>query len=207
MSGETNEQRQQNRLESSDTARKHQLRDKIVIAAADLFHYKGFNQVSINEVIVNSGVARRTFYRYFSSKDELILEVMRFQAKRWLKWFEDTLSQRAINPRDKILASFDVLHEWYESPDYHGCPFIRAALEIADVSHPVNQIAVMARQSVRTHIFKLALEADIPKPEVFSQQYLLLLGGSILMASIEDTPTGAEYARETLVAFMSKDSN
>lgn len=206
MSGETNEQRQQNRLKSSDI-RKHQLKDKILIAAAELFYYKGFNQVSINEVIVNSDVARRTFYRYFSSKDELILEVMRFQSKRWLGWFEETLNQRAIDPKEKILISFDVLREWFESPNYYGCPFIKSALEIADVSHPVNKIAVIVRQSLRSHIFKLALEADIPKPEVFSQQYLLLVSGSIVMASIEDTSIGAEYARETLTAFMNKDSN
>ncbi len=208
MSGETNEQRQRNVSKMRDTSRRQQeLRDKILIAAADLFYYKGFNRVSINDVIVDSGIARRTFYRYFKSKDELQEEVMRFQAKRWLRWFEETLNQRASDPREKILTSFDLLREWFDSPNYNGCIFIKGALEIADVSHPVNQIAVTTRQSVRTYIFKLALEADIPKPEVFSQQYLLLLGGSILMASIEDTPTGAEYARETLAVFMNADSS
>ena len=191
MSDRTNCQYQKNPILLGNTPRKHQLRDKILIAAAQLFYYKGFNQVSINEVITSSDIARRTFYRYFPSKDELIVEVMRFQAKRWLNWFEETLNIRANCPKEKILASFDVLQEWYTSPDYHGCPFIKAALEIADASHPVNQIAVMVRQSIRTYIFKLALEAGIQSPEVFSQQYLLLLGGSILMASIENTPTGA----------------
>ena len=205
MSGDTNEQYLQNRSISRDTPKRHQLREQILIGAGKLFYEKGFNQVSIKEVIANSGVARRTFYRYFPSKDELIIEVMRFQAKRWLKWFEETLSQRTSKPKEKILASFDVLEEWYISPEFHGCPFIKASLEIADVSHPVNQVTVMARQSVRTYIFKLALEADIPQPEVFSQQYLLLLGGSVLMASIEDTPIGAKYARETLAAFMNPD--
>ncbi|MEO0686677.1 MAG: TetR/AcrR family transcriptional regulator [Cyanobacteria bacterium J06649_11] len=79
MSGETNQQPQRNRS---------QLYDNILIAAAELFNCKGFSQVSINEVIANSKVSRRTFYRYFPSKDELILEVMRFQAKQWLKYFE-----------------------------------------------------------------------------------------------------------------------
>lgn len=207
MNGETNEQRLQNRSRLGDTPRRHQLRDKILVCAAQLFYSKGFYQVSINEIIANSDVARATFYRYFPSKDELILEVMRFQAKRWLKWFEEALEQRASSPREKILASFDLLREWYVSPEFHGCPFIKAALEIADVSHPVNQVTVMVRQSIRTYMFKLALEANIPKPEVFSQQYLLLLGGSILMASIEDTPIGAEYARETLAVFMNEGSN
>lgn len=210
MNGEINQQRQQNCSKSRYTSRRVQhspLREEILIAAADLFYCKGFNQVSINEVIADSNVARRTFYRYFPSKDELIVEVMRFQAKRWLEWFEETLNQRASSPREKILTSFDVLREWFDSPNYHGCPFIKGALEIADVSHPVNQVVVMARQSVRTYIFKLALEAGISKPEVFSQQYLLLFGGSILMASIENSPIGVEYARETLAVFMNTDSN
>ena len=205
MSGEIKEQRQKNRCKPSDTGIKHQPRDRILIAAAQLFYDKGFNKVSINEVITNSNVARRTFYRYFPSKDELILEVMRFQSKRWLKRFEEAVNQRASNPKEKILVSFDVLREWYASPEFQGCPFVKAALEIADISHPVNQVSVMVRESVRTSIFKLALEADIPKPELFSQQYLLLLGGSILMASIEGTPMGAEYARETLIVFMNPD--
>lgn len=193
MSDETNQQPQRNRS---------QFYDKILIAAAELFYCKGFNQVSINEVIANSEVSRRTFYRYFPSKDELILEVMRFQTKQWLKYFEEEVSKRASSPKEMILSSLDVLKEWYESPDFHGCPFIKAALEIADISHPVNQIVIMARQSVRTYIFKLALEANIPKPEIFSHQYLLLMGGSILMTSIEGNTMGIEYARETLIAFM-----
>ncbi|BAY82664.1 transcriptional regulator [Calothrix parasitica NIES-267] len=193
MSAETNQQPQRNRS---------QLYDEILIAAAELFYCNGFSQVSINEVIANSKVSRRTFYRYFPSKDELIVEVMRFQAKQWLKYFEEEVSKRASSPKEMILSSLDVLLEWYESPEFHGCPFIKAAVEIADISHPVNQIVVMARQSVRTYIFKLALEAKIPKPEVFSHQYLLLMGGSILMASIEDSTMGAEYTRETLSVFM-----
>ena len=198
MSGETNQHPQRNRS---------QLYDEILIAAAELFYCNGFSQVSINEVIANSKVSRRTFYRYFPSKDELIVEVMRFQAKQWLKYFEEEVSKKASSPKEKILSSLDVLLEWYESPEFHGCPFIKAALEIADTSHPVNQIVVMARQSVRTYIFKLALEANIPKPEIFSHQYLLLMGGSILMASIEGNTMGAEYTRETLIAFMDVDSN
>ncbi|MEL6460430.1 MAG: TetR/AcrR family transcriptional regulator [Cyanobacteria bacterium J06641_2] len=193
MSGETNQQSQRN---------SSQFYEKILIAAAELFYFKGFSQVTINEVIAKSKVSRRTFYRYFPSKNELILEVMRFQAKRWLKYFEEEVSKRASSPREMILSSLDVLREWYESPQFHGCPFIKAALEVADISHPVNQIVVTARQSVRTYIFKLALEANIPQPEIFSHQYLLLMGGSILMASIEGNTMGVEYARETLMAFM-----
>ncbi|NJS16435.1 MAG: TetR/AcrR family transcriptional regulator [Nostocaceae cyanobacterium CSU_2_110] len=96
MTGETNQQRQQNCSKLRDKSTRHQLRDRILITAAELFYEKGFNGVSINEVIANSNIARRTFYRYFPSKDELIVEVMRFQANRWLKCFEEAFDQKAV---------------------------------------------------------------------------------------------------------------
>ncbi len=181
-------------------------RERILATAAELFYRKGFQHVGINEVIESSNVAKRTFYRYFPSKDELILSVMRYQATRWLEWFESSLKQRGNTPKQKILASFDVLEEWYSSPDFYGCPFVKAVLEIADAEHPAHQISVMVRQSIRTQILQLAFEAGVASPETFSQQYLLLIGGSILMATIEGTPMGAKYARETIIVLMNVSS-
>ena len=51
-------------------------RQKILETASQLFYQKGIQHVGINEVIAASGVAKRTLYRHFPSKDDLILEVM-----------------------------------------------------------------------------------------------------------------------------------
>jgi AcrR family transcriptional regulator len=184
-----------------DTPKGSGCRQRILSTAAELFYRKGFQHVGINEVIASSNVAKRTFYKYFPSKDELIVSVMHYQATQWLEWFESSL-KKWESPKEKILESLDILHEWYTSPDFYGCPFVKAALEIADAKHPAHQIAVIVRQSIRLQILQLALEAKIPNAETFSQQYLLLIGGSILMATIEGTPMGAKYARETIVALI-----
>ena len=49
---------------------------------------------------------------------------------------------------------------------------------------------------------QLASESGISDPAVFSQQYLLLIGGASLMATIEGNSIGAQFAKRTLEALI-----
>lgn len=172
--------------------------ERILATASELFYQKGIQHVGINEVIANSDVAKRTFYKHFPSKDKLILEVMLYREKQWLQWFEESVAQRGKTAKDKLLATFDVLGEWYAQPDFRGCPFINAVLELANANHPAHHVSVTLREAIRTHVMKLATAAGVREPHAFSQQYLLLIGGASLMATIEGTPVGAHHARQAL---------
>jgi AcrR family transcriptional regulator len=154
--------------------------------------------VGINEVIAESGVAKRTLYRWFPSKDLLIEEVMNYRAAQWIRWFETAVSERGNTPKERLLSTFDVLREWYASPNFRGCPFINAVLEIADASHKAHQVSIDLRESIRQIIMQLAAEAGIKNPDFFSRQYLLLIGGASLMATIEQSPEGATFAQTAL---------
>lgn len=173
-------------------------RQQILETASQLFYQKGIQNVGINEVIAASGVAKRTLYRHFPSKDDLILEVMQHRSAQWIRWFEESVADRGNTAKERLLATFDVLQGWYAKPDFRGCPFINAVLEIADASHPVHQVSVDLREVIRTYIMQLASEAGVRDPVSFSQQYLLLIGGASLMATIEGNPSGAQQARKVL---------
>jgi AcrR family transcriptional regulator len=54
-------------------ARKHQfVRDAIWDAATDLFAEKGFDETTVDDIAQAAGVSRRTFFRYFASKSDLM---------------------------------------------------------------------------------------------------------------------------------------
>ncbi len=180
------------------TAESSQARQQILETASELFYQKGIQHVGINEVIAASGIAKRTLYRWFPSKDLLIEEVMKYRAKQWIQWFEMAVSERGNTPKERLLATFDVLREWYASPGFRGCPFINAVLEIADASHKAHQVSINLRESIRQIVMQLAAEAGIKNPDFFSQQYLLLIGGASLMATIEQSPEGANFAQTAL---------
>lgn len=173
-------------------------RQQILETALQLFYQKGTQNVGINEVVAKSGVAKRTLYRHFSSKDDLILKVIQHRAKEWIGWFEEAATNEGTTAKEQLLGSFDVLQGWYSAPDFRGCPFINVVLEIADASHPAHEVSVQLRESIRTYVMKLASEAGVRNPDLFSQQYLLLIGGTSLMATIEGNPVGAQYARDAL---------
>jgi AcrR family transcriptional regulator len=173
-------------------------RQQILETASELFYQKGIQHVGINEVIAESGVAKRTLYRWFPSKDLLIEEVMKYRYAQWIRWFEIAVSERGNTPKERLLSTFDVLREWYASPNFRGCPFINAVLEIADASHKAHQVSIDLRESIRQIIMQLAAEAGIKNPDFFSRQYLLLIGGASLMATIEQSSEGATFAQTAL---------
>ncbi len=56
-------------------ARKQELvRDAIWTAALDLFTAKGFDETTIDDIAAAAGTSRRTFFRYFESKRDLIAQ-------------------------------------------------------------------------------------------------------------------------------------
>ncbi|MEP9382401.1 TetR/AcrR family transcriptional regulator [Nocardioides cheoyonin] len=56
-----------------DLAR-HAVRDEVLRHAWVLFASQGFDATTIDQVAEAAGMSRRTFFRYFSGKDELIIE-------------------------------------------------------------------------------------------------------------------------------------
>lgn len=56
---------------------KARTRAKIVESARVMFNRRGFDQVSIDEIMAHAGLTRGGFYNHFSSKDELYGEAIR----------------------------------------------------------------------------------------------------------------------------------
>lgn len=56
-----------------DVAR-HAVREEVLRAAWVLFAEQGFEATTIDQVAEAAGMSRRTFFRYFAGKDELVLE-------------------------------------------------------------------------------------------------------------------------------------
>ena len=64
-------QRQVNRLRSHDTTRA-----EIARAAIRSFLRDGFEQTTVDDIAAAAGISRRTYFRYFGSKDESLLSGM-----------------------------------------------------------------------------------------------------------------------------------
>ena len=82
------------------TERRHeQTRTEIADAAVRLFLERGFTETTMDDVAAAAGVSRRTAYRHFPSKDDLVFE----QPRRWLGAFDREVATRGPR-RDRARA-------------------------------------------------------------------------------------------------------
>jgi AcrR family transcriptional regulator len=68
-------------------------KDKLLYAALQLFTTKGFKETSILEVVEQARVSKTTFYRFFRSKEELLVCLFELLANEVLKEVEEAVRQ------------------------------------------------------------------------------------------------------------------
>jgi AcrR family transcriptional regulator len=177
-------------------------RDRLLKAANDLFYKEGIRSVGINRVLEESQTPIMTLYRHFGSKDGLAAEYLKRRSKHFLEKYDSGVKERASSPRERILAAFDMLRELVEEPDYRGCAFINATVEMASPDHELTKIARHHKDASRQWFAEFAAEAGVPDPEGLAIQLTLLVDGLFVAADLYRESSGAAYARsaaETLI--------
>lgn len=170
-------------------------RERILETAYDLFSRHGVRTVGVDTVAERSGVAKMTLYRHFRSKDELVLAFLRLREERWtVEWLQGEVQRRAERPEERLLAIFDVFHEWFQRDDFEGCSFINVMLEV-DRESPVRAASVDHLANIRGFLRELAEEIGALDPDDFARRWHILMKGSIVAAG-EGDREAARRARE-----------
>ena len=178
------------------------LRERILDAASELFYRHGIRAVGVDTLIARSGVAKMSFYKYFASKDALVVAFLTRRDERWRAWLRAAVERRATEPRARLLAVFDTLDEWFRSPEFRGCAFVNAASELADRAHPAYRAVVEHKQRVEAYLRELAHASGVRDPEALARRLLLLMDGAIVTAQIAGTPGAAREARAVAAALI-----
>ena len=63
-------------------------RTQLIDTALQLFYLQGIHAIGINEILATSGIAKKTLYNHFSSKEALIQACVIERDKRFMQWFE-----------------------------------------------------------------------------------------------------------------------
>jgi AcrR family transcriptional regulator len=165
--------------------------ERILHTAHDLFYRDGIRATGIDRVIADSGVAKLTFYRQFSSKDDLIRAFLEYRHERWMAWFEDALARHGGHARALVPA----LREWFEHPDYRGCAFLNSVGELGATMPDVVEIARRHKADMTRAI--AALLPASPRRSKLAQAIALAVDGAIVQAQFagESKPPLDAFAR------------
>lgn len=171
-------------------------REKLIDTAIELFMKNGFHSTGINLILEKSGVAKKTLYNHFKSKDDLIVAALEKHRGLFREQFSHEVERLAKEPSEQLLAIYDVAHAWFSESNFFGCIFVNAAGEFADRDSSIRKVCMNSKTDMRSYICDICVRAKIPEPEKMSSQLALILEGSISTAQVSGNPDAAKIAKQ-----------
>jgi AcrR family transcriptional regulator len=196
--------------------KKAETRQRIVVAASELFWSKGYDSTSIIEIAEKADVAPATFYLHFKSKADVAL----LQFSLWMADFVDTLGSRPDGepPEQMLAATLDHLSDaGYTSSrqlrDTAGIPvpsvvmgmlFSETALEIAGRAY---QIQIQAeKRLVEILSARLGYPNGSIEPQIIASAFMAawrvaVYGFANMVAAGVDPPAPDELGKRAFAAY------
>lgn len=191
--------------------RTEQIKDKrsqLIDTALQLFYSHGIHAIGINEILATSGIAKKTLYNHFSSKEDLIQACVIERDKRFMQWMEsqchDCKSEAAL-----IEQLFDGLHLWINNKveligSFEGCFFVNTAAEYGDPTNEIYQLCLQHKMNIKKFILeKLTLmSANQQHINRLTDLLILLKEGAINSAYVMNDKEAALKAKPLALTFI-----
>jgi AcrR family transcriptional regulator len=172
------------------------LKNKILVVATDLFQTRGINSTGVDTIVAVAGTTKMTLYKYFTSKENLILEVLEKGHQDFQSWLNEKLTSNSKKPSEKLQKLFEFIEEWVTSPNFRGMGFIKASAEFPNEESPVHQLSSDQSRQFRQYISSLATEADIKDADGLALQLSLLFEGAVQAEQMKRGSGAMKYAKK-----------
>lgn len=153
-------------------------REKILSVADNLFYQEGIRAVGVDTIIAKSKVAKTTLYKYFSSKDDLVVAYLESRNQQFWELLEERLKKYSGDPKGQLLEIFIWLDSLLDCNDSYGCPFLIVASEFPELNYPGHQVAITHKLKMRSRMKELIELMGIKKAEELSAVLLMLIDGA-----------------------------
>lgn len=124
-------------------------KEKILEVASTIFHQKGYNGTSIDEILKATGLSRSSLYDSFKDKHSLYLQSLEFYKNVERSAYE-TVNQKKLNGLQKIESLFkEVVNHLINHPDDNGCLMVNAAAEMSKRCEKTAQVICNNKDDVQ----------------------------------------------------------
>jgi len=154
-------------------------RDRLFSAAINLFYRNGIRAVSVDAIAAEAGTTKVTFYRVFESKDDLIVQVLQEQSKRFWEWWDAIVAEHPGQPRKQIETLIDRFQsEIIGDAACRGCAVANAAVEIVDEDHPARAVIKQHKLDIAHRLRDLCRQMGAKQPDLLGDALSLLYSGA-----------------------------
>ncbi|MGB6772598.1 MAG: TetR family transcriptional regulator C-terminal domain-containing protein [Candidatus Dormiibacterota bacterium] len=118
------------------------VRDRLIASAVEVFHARGFNGCSVQDIVEAAGVPKGSFYNHFDSKEALGVEVVRAYTRLVGSYVAEAGASQILTgpgtPLERIRAYFEAVVEQNVSCGVRkGCLLGNFATELAPHSQQI----------------------------------------------------------------------
>ncbi|HLR11320.1 MAG TPA: TetR/AcrR family transcriptional regulator [Sporosarcina sp.] len=142
------------------------MREKIMRKSIQLFEEKGFSQTSISDIVNSLDVTKGTFYYYFHSKEEILMDIHQQYINHMLKRQAELIEQTSLSNQEKLIEMMTILIDDIRDKGSSGRVFFR---ELRHLNEDNSQQVKEKRKAFRLNIEKIiqdGIDAGEFKPDL-----------------------------------------
>lgn len=159
-------------------------KQKIVLAADQLFYLRGYHQTSFSDIAEETGIPRGNFYYYFKTKDDILTAVLDYRMQL-IDAMLESCEQYSEDPRQQLLYLLEVLIREEDNIIKYGCPIGTMSSELSKSSLPLQQQVAAIFEKLRAWIEqKLSALGYSSRSEAISMDILARLQGTTVLANV-----------------------
>jgi len=179
-----------------------EVRGRILDTASRLFYERGVRAVGVDLVVLEAAVAKTSLYRYFPTKDDLIVAFLeREDLEFWAQW--DAVAMHfPDDPAGELDAHMRWIGERLARSNYRGCPQINVAAEFAEANHPARQVSQRHMQALRGRLQDIAKRLNAPRPKQLAAQLAVLVNGAFVSSGLLGPEEATGVLRTALKALL-----
>ena len=166
------------------TAPESQKRRQIVEAAFKLFKARGFYATGVDLIMQTASVSKRTLYKYFPTKNDLIVAVLDYYRTTYADYLHQILNQKDKTSHEKILAIFEDAKQWFEDINFHGCLAVNAMGEFSGKDQAIENSCIRFKRWEIEVLQTLSKDIDSKQPDELAYKLFVLLEGMSSIAQV-----------------------
>jgi AcrR family transcriptional regulator len=157
-------------------------RERLLEAAAALTYSEGVN-IGIDALCKAAGVSKRSMYQLFASKDDLLAASLERRAEAYVAELLPAPDE-GRTPRERILHVFERVESQSVGPEFHGCPYLSAQIELKDQAHPASRVAHQVKSELTGYFRAEAEQGGAADPDLLARRLMLVFDGASARAGI-----------------------
>jgi len=175
--------------------------DIIINRSNEILYNKGLTSTSIEEIIIHCGVSRRTFYKNFRNKKDIICAVLERRSGLFCDAIHEATAP-CTSQREIIMSIFHALTEWHERFGFHGCLFQAAFSQYGHDSDKIFEISRSHKKQLQRILMNAFASVSTIQADIFANSILILMEGATALGNFGRPAEQIERAKDVAIQLL-----